>query len=109
MPVQNGLASRMLIDQLTPHLPKDNQEVTAHVKRLQAMLDTTMVVDPTLNRDDEARGHDHDHRQSPHGDSANNLTPPEERSRRRDQDDRDLSDVLCDRGTWPDKKSALGV
>jgi hypothetical protein len=62
MPVQNGLASRMLIDQLTPHLPKDNQEVTAHVKRLQAMLDTTMVVDLALNRDDEARSHDHDHR-----------------------------------------------
>jgi hypothetical protein len=45
-----------------PHLPKGNQEVTAHVMRLQAMLDEAIVVDPTLNRDDEAQGHDHDHR-----------------------------------------------
>jgi hypothetical protein len=27
-------ASRMLIDQLTPHLPKDNEEVNAYVKCL---------------------------------------------------------------------------
>jgi hypothetical protein len=44
----------MLIDQLTPHLPMDNKEVNAHVKHLQAMLDAATVVDPTLNRDDEA-------------------------------------------------------
>jgi hypothetical protein len=31
---QNTLVSRMLIDQLTPHLPKDNEEVNAHVKHL---------------------------------------------------------------------------
>jgi hypothetical protein len=29
---QNALASRMLIDQLTPHLSKDKGEVNAHVK-----------------------------------------------------------------------------
>jgi hypothetical protein len=52
----------MLINQLTPHLPKDNEEVTAHVKRLQAMLDVATVVDPVLNRDDEACGHDHNNR-----------------------------------------------
>jgi hypothetical protein len=45
-----------------PHLPKDNQKVTAHVKRLQVMLDAATVVDLSLNRDDEARGHDHDRR-----------------------------------------------
>jgi hypothetical protein len=44
----------MLIDQFTPHLPKDNEEVNAHVKRLQAMLDTAIVVDPILDRDSEA-------------------------------------------------------
>jgi hypothetical protein len=44
-----------------PHLPKDNQEVTAHMKRLQAMLDVATVADPALNHDDEARGHDRDH------------------------------------------------
>jgi hypothetical protein len=53
-PVQNALASRMLIDQLTSHLPKDNEEVNAHVKRLQAMLNAATVVVPTLDRDDEA-------------------------------------------------------
>jgi hypothetical protein len=30
--VHNALASEMLINQLTPHPPKDNQEVTAQVK-----------------------------------------------------------------------------
>jgi hypothetical protein len=39
MPAHNTLASRMLDDQITPHLPKDNEEVNAQVKRLQAMLD----------------------------------------------------------------------
>jgi hypothetical protein len=42
------------------------------------MLDTTTVVDPTLDRDDKARGHEPDHRQSPHGDSTSSLTPPDE-------------------------------
>jgi hypothetical protein len=69
----------MLIDQLTPHLPNDNEEVNAHMKRLQAMLDAAIVVDPALDCDDEARGHELDHWQSPCGDSASSLTPPEER------------------------------
>jgi hypothetical protein len=77
----------MLIDQLTPHLPKDNQKVTANVKQIQVMLDATIVVDSTLNCDDEAQGHDHDHPQSLHGDSTSCLTPPEECGRRRDWDD----------------------
>jgi hypothetical protein len=34
MPANNALPSRMLIDQLTPHLPKDNEVVNAHVKHL---------------------------------------------------------------------------
>jgi hypothetical protein len=58
----NALASRMIIDQLTPHLPKDNEEVNVHVKRLQAMLNTATMVDPVLDRDGEARGHELDHR-----------------------------------------------
>jgi hypothetical protein len=37
------------------------------------------VVDLALNRDDEARGHDHDLHQSLHGDSVSSLTPLEER------------------------------
>jgi hypothetical protein len=78
-PAQNTLASRMLINQLTPHLLKDNKEVNAHVKRLQPMLDVAIVVDPTLDREDEAQSHELDHRQSPHGDSTRSLTPLEER------------------------------
>jgi hypothetical protein len=51
----------MLIDQLIPHLPKDNKEVNAHVKHLQAMLDAATVVDLALDRDDKAWGHEHNH------------------------------------------------
>jgi hypothetical protein len=80
IPASNALALRVLIDQLTPHLPKDNEEVNPHVKCFQAMLDATTVVDPMLYHDDELRGHVPDHRQSPHGDSASSPTPPEERS-----------------------------
>jgi hypothetical protein len=56
----------MVVDQLTPHLPKDNEEVNTHVKHHQTMLDAAIVVDPALQREDEARGHEHDHRQSPY-------------------------------------------
>jgi hypothetical protein len=52
------------------------------------------MVDPALDRDDEARGHELDHWQSPHWDSASSLTPQEEHGRRRDQDDRDLCDII---------------
>jgi hypothetical protein len=60
----------MLNDQFSPHLPKDNEEVNAYMKHLQVMLDATTVVDPALDCDDEALGHEFDHRQSPHWDSA---------------------------------------
>jgi hypothetical protein len=74
----NALASRMLVDQITPHLSKDNEEVNAHVKRLQAMLDTTTVADPVYDQEGRDRGHDDEHWESPHGDSASIITPPEE-------------------------------
>jgi hypothetical protein len=45
MSAHNALALRMLIDQITPHLPKDNEEVNVHVKCLQAMLDAATMVD----------------------------------------------------------------
>jgi hypothetical protein len=44
----------MLINQLTPQLPKDNEEVNAHMKHLQAMLDVEIVVDPALDHVDKA-------------------------------------------------------
>jgi hypothetical protein len=69
------LASRMLVNQLNPHRPKDNEEVNAHIKHPQAMLGAATVVDPILDPEDEAQGHEHDHPQSPQGDSANSLTP----------------------------------
>jgi hypothetical protein len=80
-----------------PPLPKDNEEVSAHVKNLQAMLDAATVVDPDHERDDEARGHELDHRQSLCGDSTSSLTSPKEHSRGRDLDNRDLHDTICGR------------
>jgi hypothetical protein len=77
----NALALRMIIDQVTPHLPKDNEEVNAQVNCLQAMLDAATVVDPVLERGDGVRGQGPDHCQSPCGDSASSLTPPKKRDR----------------------------
>jgi hypothetical protein len=59
------MASRMLVDQITTHLPKDNEEVNAHVKCLQVMLVIATVADPTLDQEDEDQGHDDDHQESP--------------------------------------------
>jgi hypothetical protein len=46
------------------------------------MLDVATMVDLTLNHDDEARGHELDHRQIPRGDSASSLITLEEHGRR---------------------------
>jgi hypothetical protein len=51
----------MLIDQINPNLPKDNEEVDARVKRLQAMLDATTVVGSVHDHEDRVRGHELDH------------------------------------------------
>jgi hypothetical protein len=72
----------MLIYQLTPHLPKDKEEVNAQVKHLQAMLNAAVVVDPVTDHGGDVRNQDPNHRRSPHGDSANILTPLEECGRR---------------------------
>jgi hypothetical protein len=45
----------MIIDQLTPLLLKDSEEVNAQVKHLQAMLDVATMVDPALDRGDRGR------------------------------------------------------
>jgi hypothetical protein len=87
----------MLVDQITPHLPKDNEEVNAHVKRLQAMLDVAIVADPVYDQEDRDRGHDDDHWESLHGDSASSITPPEERGWGCNRDNRDPCDVIRDR------------
>jgi hypothetical protein len=68
----------MLVDQITPHLPKDNELVNAHVKQLQVMLDVATVTDPVHNQEDGDWGHDGDHQDSLRGDSASSITPHEE-------------------------------
>jgi hypothetical protein len=68
------LSSRVIIDQLTPLLPKDNKEVSTQVKCLHATLDAVTMTDPTLDHGYRRRGQDPDHHQSPHRDSANNLS-----------------------------------
>jgi hypothetical protein len=45
----------MIIDQLTPLLPKDSEDVNALVKRLQMMMDVATMVDPALHRRDRGR------------------------------------------------------
>jgi hypothetical protein len=70
----------MIIDQLTPHLPKDNKEVNAQVKRLQAMLGVATVVDPALEGSDEEQAQDLHHRQSPYGHAAKDDTGTAETS-----------------------------
>jgi hypothetical protein len=69
-PAHNALASRVIIDQLTPLLPKDSKEINAQVKLLHAMLDAATMTDLTHHRRDRRWGEDPDHRQSPRGDSV---------------------------------------
>jgi hypothetical protein len=80
-----------------PHLPKDNEEVNAHIKHLQAILDAGTVGDLVHDREDGGRGHELGHRQSPHGDSASSITPPKEHDRECGWDGRNLSDIICGR------------
>jgi hypothetical protein len=51
----------MLVDQITHHLPKDNEEVNTHVKCLQMMLDATTDADLVYDQEDRDRGHNDDH------------------------------------------------
>jgi hypothetical protein len=56
MPAHNALVSRMIIDQLAPLLPKDSEKVNMQVKQLQAMLDATIMENPTLEHGDRRQG-----------------------------------------------------
>jgi hypothetical protein len=51
MPVQIALFSRVIIDQLTPMLPKVSEEVNAQVKSLHAMLDAATMTDPPFTNE----------------------------------------------------------
>jgi hypothetical protein len=49
------LVSRVIVDQLTPLLPKDSEEVNAQVKRLHAMLDATIMTNLDIHQGGEVR------------------------------------------------------
>jgi hypothetical protein len=89
----------MLNDQITPHLPKDNEEVNAHVKHLQAMLDVATGAGPIHDQEGEDRGHEGDHRHSPYGDSTSSITPPKEHGRGHGRDNCNLCDVIRSKDT----------
>jgi hypothetical protein len=84
----------MFIDQITPHLPKEDEEVNAHVKHLQVMLDVATIADTVHDLEEEDRGHEDDHWHSPRGDSVNSITPPKERGRGHGGDNHDRE---CDK------------
>jgi hypothetical protein len=84
----------MLIDQITAHFPKDNEEVNMHVKCLQAMLNAATVANPIHDQEDEDQGHEGGHRHSPCGDLDSSITPPKKHSRGHGRDNRDLHDVI---------------
>jgi hypothetical protein len=97
MSAHNALASRILINQITPYLPKDNEKINMHNKCLHAMLNTATMVDPVHDQEDGDRGHKLDHQQCPREDSANNNTPLEEHGRGHGSDNHDLRNVICGR------------
>jgi hypothetical protein len=61
-PTRNTVSSWVVLDQLTPLLPKDSEVVNAQFKRLHAMLDTSTLMDLALDQRDKRRDQDPDHR-----------------------------------------------
>jgi hypothetical protein len=59
------------------------------------MLDVATMVNLALDHRDRRRGWDSDHRQSPHGYSANSTSPLGEHSR--DQDEGDLRNIILNK------------
>jgi hypothetical protein len=49
-PAHNALASQVIVNKLTPLLPKDSKELNAQVKHLHAILDAATMTDPTLHQ-----------------------------------------------------------
>jgi hypothetical protein len=47
------------------------------VKEFQAMFDVATVAETISIQEDSDRGHDDDHQESLHGDSASSISPPE--------------------------------
>jgi hypothetical protein len=76
MAAHNALASRVTVNQLTPFLHKDNEEVSAQVKRLYAMLHAATMKDPSHYQGGGRQGPDPDHRQSPCEDMTRSISPP---------------------------------
>jgi hypothetical protein len=61
-PTRNTVSSRVVLDQLTPLLPKDSEVVNAQFKCLHAMLDASTLMDLALDQRDKRRDQDPDHR-----------------------------------------------
>jgi hypothetical protein len=50
------MASRAIVDKLTPLLPKDNEEAVRQVRQLYAMLDAATMTDLALVQEAGMRG-----------------------------------------------------
>jgi hypothetical protein len=97
MLAHNALASKFIIDQLTPLLPKDSEEVVAQVKHLYAILDVATMTDPILHQGVRRRGQEPDNYQSLCGDLASSISPPGKHDQ--SQGEEDLRDVIRNRDT----------
>jgi hypothetical protein len=74
MLAHNALDSRMIIDQLGPLLPKDNENVNAPPGHARCSYHG----EPTPECGDRRQGQDPDHRQSSRRESASSITLPKE-------------------------------
>jgi hypothetical protein len=91
MLAHNALDSRMIIDQLGPLLPKDNENVNAPPGHARCSYHG----EPTPECGDRRQGQDPDHRQSSRRESASSITLLKECDC--DQDKRDFCDIICNR------------
>jgi hypothetical protein len=76
------MASRAIVDKLTPLLPKDNEEAVRQVRQLYAMLDAATMTDLALVQEAGMRGQDpghhwHPRSQSQRSDSTNSSSSSE--------------------------------
>jgi hypothetical protein len=60
-PAHNTMASRTIIDQLTPLLPKDDEEAASKVKQLHVLLEAAMLTDAVFVKEAGRRGQETGH------------------------------------------------
>jgi hypothetical protein len=78
------MASQAIVDQLTPLLPKYDQEASDKVKHLYTLLEEATLIDASFIKEAKRRGRDPDHRQhhrsrSPRRDMASSSSSSGER------------------------------